>query len=163
MIVPEAAQQLVLKVIQYTGTQPPATPVAQNPVPQPQPQVQIPVEPQMVPILAESHSIAEVNHCRDQLAKFAPELYELLDPQWQSYLALPAEVFHGNGHPPITVLNTCLGKFEAVRSDPRYAALAERAEFQSTYGLLKHYIHELSDTNPALSIPAPPTTRVGSR
>ena len=164
VIVPEAAQQLVLQVVQYTGTQvPPAAPAPTQTIVQPQPQTQIVIEPQPVQILAENHSIEEVNHCRDQLAKFAPELYELLDPSWQTYLALPAEVFTGNGHPSIEVLNGCLQKFETVRTDPRYAALAERAEFQSTYGLLRHYILELGDVTHDLMLPSPPTVRVGSR
>ena len=87
----------------------------------------------------------EVDHLRDQLAKIAPEMYKLLDPNWQRYLGIPVEVFQGTGHPSAEAINECLKHFEVVRSDRRFSELAGHPEFQSTYGLLKHYVHELSD------------------
>ncbi len=148
VVIPEAAQQLAMQVLQYTGTMPAAAaaPFATGLASQP------------ATTLAESQSEEEVAHVRDELAKFARELYELLDPQWQSYLALPAEVFYGNGHPSTEVLQQCLARFETVRTDPRFGSLANHPEFQSTYGLLKHYIQELSQNSTSLNLPPPPAS-----
>ena len=152
VLVPEAAKQLTLQVTQYTGMHKPATvpnagvPTQNASAAQPQPQQ----------ILAQQHARDEATHVRDELARFARELYEKLDPTWQSFLALPAEVFNGNGHPSIQQLNQSLSRFETIRTDARYSALANDAEFQSTYGLLKHYTQELSNNNKSLNLPAPP-------
>ena len=153
VIVPEAAQQLVMQVIQYTGVLPAAEP---NPAAQPQPNAES-------LILAQQHSKDEAAQLRDELGKFVPELYELLDQNWQSYLALPVEVFQGNGHPSVELLDQCLARFDVVRTDARYSALADRPEFQSTYGLLKHYIQSLSQTKPELNLPSPPGQSVSQR
>ncbi|MEX2172500.1 MAG: lipid-binding SYLF domain-containing protein [Pirellulales bacterium] len=93
---------------------------------------------------------------RDQLAHVAPQLYGLLDPQWRAFLALPAEVFQGHQHPPIAALEQSLANFATVQRDPRYAALAARPEFQSTYGLLQHYLQAQSPAAGQLQLPPPP-------
>ena len=67
VIVPEAAQQLVMQVTQYTGVLPA---VAANPVAQPQPNADS-------LILAQQHSKDEAAQLRDELGKFAPELYRV--------------------------------------------------------------------------------------
>ncbi len=144
--IPDAAQQLAAQLLQYTGVMPgsgvPASPVG--------------MAPQPARTLVEAQSEDEAAHVRDELANFARELYQLLDPQWQTYLALPAEVFYGNGHPSLEALQQCLARFETVRTDPRFGSLANHPEFQSTYGLLKHYIQALSQSNAALNLPPPP-------
>ena len=76
---------------------------------------------------------------RRQLAELAPELYELLDPTWKVYLALPAEVFAGAAPPTQEALTATLAKYEAVSKNPEYSKITTRHEFQSTYALLKHY------------------------
>ncbi len=153
VVVPEAARQLAGQILQFTGMQPPVpSPVpAGNPAPVANASV---VQGQV--LLAGQHATAEVDHVRDELAKFARELYEILDPAWQSYLALPAEVFQGRGHPSPAALNECLNRFNEVRSNAAYAALANHPEFQSTYGLLVHYVQELSSSQQSLNLPAPP-------
>jgi hypothetical protein len=83
-------------------------------------------------------------------------MYGLLDTNWQEYLGLPAQVFQGSGHPTAEAINQSLNHFESVRNDPRYVALASHPEFQSTYGLLKHYAHELSNSKQSLNLPPPP-------
>lgn len=103
----------------------------------------------------QQHAVHEADEIRNQLARTAPTLYELLDPQWKTYLALPAEVFAGAQATPET-LRECLTRFEAVRTDPRYQTLSERPEFQSTYGLLKHYVGAMSEENQPINLPPPP-------
>ena len=155
VVVPEAAKELVLQVAPYTKT--PTTEVPSQTVPE---VPAVPASTQLTPvnpILAHQYAKQETEHVRDELAKFAPELYEMLDPSWQSYLALPAGVFQASGHPSLASLNTSLARFDTVRANPKYAALADQPKFQSTYGLLKHYIAELSNTNAALNLPLPPT------
>lgn len=152
VVIPEAAQQLALQVMGYSGGDAlvQTTDVNANLAQQ-----------QMV--LAQQHSEEEAAHVRDQLARIAREMYRVLDPDWQNYLALPVEIFQGNGHPTIELLNECVGRYEVVRSDTRYASLAVLPEFQSTYGLLVHYAQELASTSQPLNLPAPPVTRVGQR
>lgn len=113
--------------------------------------------------VASKYARNEADHLRDQLAHIAPEMYSLLDPQWQTYLAMPAEAFQHNGHPSPESLKQCLERFEIVRSNAQYASLANHPEFQSTYGLLKHYIQEVSQEYGKLDLPAPPVTNSGGR
>lgn len=172
VIIPPAANQLGMQVIKYAGNQAPVkTQVPAAAQIQSSNQAQPPLSNQVPAvqasalssqqILAQIHSKHEVDLLRDQLAKLAPELYEKLDPGWQYYLGLPAQVFQGNGHPSTEVLNQCMNHFDVVRNDPKYAALANHPEFQSTYGLLKHYIQELSNSNQAINLPPPPMAGVG--
>lgn len=154
VVVPEAAKELVQQVVPYTKTSVASVPAVPA----------VPASTQLTPvnpILAQQYAKQETEHVRDELAKFAPELYEMLDPSWQSYLALPAGVFQASGHPPLAALNTSLARFETVRANPKYAALANQPKFQSTYGLLKHYIAELSNTSTTLNLPLPPAAPAG--
>ena len=153
VVVPEAAKQLVQQVVPYTDTT-----VAQAPA---QTVPAVPASTQLAPVqpvLAQQYAKPETEHVRDELAKFAPELYEILDPSWQSYLALPAGVFQASGHPSLAALKTSLARFDTVRTDPKYATLANQPKFQSTYGLPKHYIAELSDSRTTMNLPLPPAT-----
>lgn len=155
VVVPAAAKQLVEQVVPYTETAVAQTPAPAQPVPA------VPASTQLAPVnsvLAQQYAKPETEHVRDELAKFAPELYEVLDPSWQSYLALPAGVFQASGHPSLAALKTSLARFDTVRTDPKYAALAQQPKFQSVYGLLKHYIAELSDSNATMNLPLPPAT-----
>jgi hypothetical protein len=139
MLIPQSAIQLVDRVAEYCGGQPPTVAVAQQPA------------------LVREHAISEAEAVRGQLAQIAPELYELLDPNWRAYLALPPEVFTGKGHPSVDVLNRCIERFRIVAGDPKFRALAERPEFSSTYGLLKHYATSRSKNPAGLELPPPPT------
>lgn len=154
VIVPPNAEKLATQVIQITGGT--GQRVAQAPV-----QQASAVRGQQ--ILAQQHSMQEVDHLRDQLARLAPEMYELLDANWQQFLGLPAQIFQGQGHPDPAALNKCLANYEIVRTDPRYASLAKQPEFQSTYGLLQHYIQVLSNSEQLLNLPEPPTNVSGIR
>ncbi len=159
VVIPASAQQLGNQVIQYAGN---------NVVPNPTqvtgqvPSIQASSQTGQQ-IFAQHHSMLEVDHLREQLAKLAPEMYELLDANWQRYLGIPAQVFQVGGHPSVEAVNQSLMHFDAVRNDPRYSDLANHPEFQSTYGLLKHYAHELSNNKRALNLPAPPASQVFNR
>lgn len=168
VVVPEAAKELVMQVVPYTQdgrpgatTNPsltaPSIPAASN-VPTIPASTQLNANSQ---ILAQRLAKEETEHVRDELAKFAPELYEMLDPNWQSYLALPVEVFQASGHPSLAALNTSLARFDTVRASSKYTALASQPKFESTYGLLKHYIAELSNEQPAMNLPMPSQTVLG--
>ena len=145
-VVPPAAQQLVALVAQQTGPVPSAGLVAATTA----------APPTVQPTLARQYAADEATAVREQLARFAPQLYELLDPAWQSYLALPGEIFSGTSNPDPQALADCLARFEAVETNPSYSALAARPEFQTVYGLLQHYSLALSGENPKLALPAPP-------
>jgi len=145
-IVPPSAQQLVSLVARYTGWVPPESQVA----------AASPEGPTFQPTVAQEYAKDEATAVREELAEFAPQLYELLDPTWQSYLALPAEIFNGVGQPSQQVLADCLARFQTVQNDPRYKSLADRPEFQTVYGLLKHYSLALEGEQPTISLPAPP-------
>ncbi len=142
--VPPPAQQLVRTLMTYTGELKSVPTINASHTTNAQPH------------LAQQHSQNQSAEIRDELARFAPQLFQLLDKTWQSYLALPAEIFSGNSHPSSTALSDCLARYENVRSDPRYRALSERPEFQSTYGLLKHYQQAQSQTSQPLTLPNPP-------
>jgi lipid-binding SYLF domain-containing protein len=152
VVIPASAQQLGNEVIKYAGKNIVAN---ARPLTKPVPAIQASAQTNSK-ILAQQHSMLEVDHLRDQLAKIAPEMYKLLDPNWQRYLGIPVEVFQGTGHPSAEAINECLKHFEVVRSDRRFSELAGHPEFQSTYGLLKHYVHELSDNKKTINLPAPP-------
>lgn len=96
---------------------------------------------------------------RAQLAQGSPALYKLLDPPWQSYLALPSEVFVGKSHPTADALRISLANFEAVDRDPRYRKLADLPEFKSTHALLRQYASARENQATKLDLPPPPATR----
>ncbi|MGI9516840.1 MAG: lipid-binding SYLF domain-containing protein [Pirellulaceae bacterium] len=150
VVVPPAAQQLASQLLQQTGVQQAATSAT--------PAVNASAV-QNRTILAQQHSTAEVDHVRDQLAMFARELYKILDPAWQNFLGLPVEVFQANGHPSVESLQESFARFESVRTNTNFAQLANHPQFQSTYGLLAHYIQELSANQATLNLPPPPVNR----
>lgn len=106
--------------------------------------------------IAQQHLATDADLLRGQLTQLAPELYELLDDQWESYLALPGSIFLAGDHPTAGELSASVQRFDAVARDPRYATLASRPEFQSVYGMLRHYQQSLVATPMPLQLPAPP-------
>ena len=169
-IIPPAAIALTQKVTYYTsGAQPSSTataavsnPTAPSPNPtapstalNPIPGLNVPVNP--VPSMAIT-SVSEADQLRDQLRRISPELYENLSPEWSTYLTLPAAVFTGQGRPTMDELNQTVARFDAVAANPAYRKLTQTPQFQSTYGLLRHYQSSLrADAQPGLhQLPAPP-------
>ena len=50
-----------------------------------------------------------------------------------------------------------LQHFNRVATDPAFAQLAARPEFQSVYGILKHYQQALNPTASSVQLPPPPS------
>ena len=140
--IPAEALQLAQTVAAATGN-PAGVPVAKTNL-------------ELQPPLAQKYSQDKASSVRDELAQSARHLYELVDPNWQAYLALPVEVIRGQGHPSAQALAECRQRFETIRTDPRYSALSKRPEFQATYVLLQQYADALSTPQSPLSLPPPP-------
>lgn len=78
---------------------------------------------------------------RRQLADAFTKLGPMLDPQWQTYLALPSEIFAGaeTPDPPREVIQDTLNHYRAVAENNQYQALTSRQEFQTVFQLLGQY------------------------
>ena len=155
--VPPAATQLVQQVATYSKTT--VSPVqldggGNTPGP---PQQQVAPNPG-APALAQQYATNEADVIREQLSKTSPKLFEQLDPTWTSFLALPAEVFVPQGHPSLEAIQRSLQNYEMVLRNPKYQALTSRPEFQSTYGLLRHYAGTLRNDEARLQLPPPPSS-----
>lgn len=160
VVVPDSALQLTQTISGYAGA-------AANPGLNPGQSV-VPGQPlaaggaamtsQRTAIL-QSHSSSESDVLRSQLTQLAPELYDLLDPQWKNYLALPSSLFLGGPHPTSAEMQTALQNFDSVARNPQYQSLTMRPEFQSVYGVLKHYEHSLTESSSSLELPPPPASR----
>jgi lipid-binding SYLF domain-containing protein len=168
MVIPPAAQQLTQQIAAYAGSGPiPSPPVnpgtavavvptptlATTPVPA-APSYPPTSAPQSPPIVRQYGSEADV--LRTQLTQIAPELYELLDAQWKSYLALPSSLFLSGTHPTAEQLATTVEHFDSVATNPQYSELASRPEFQSVYGILRHYQQSLTNSASSIQLPPPP-------
>ncbi|MCI0357050.1 MAG: hypothetical protein L0211_01010 [Planctomycetaceae bacterium] len=117
-----------------------------DPVPQPQPEPQ----PQPQPIV-------DADSVQQELARSARQLQQLIDRNWQRYLELPDEVYRQGKRPSAKELKAAAGRFDAVATDPRYQALAERPEFQATREWLHAYLGALDAGNSSkLTLPPPP-------
>jgi len=94
---------------------------------------------------------------RQQLVAAAQRLQPLLDPAWQQYLALPAEVLTGQSLPTGGTFEPSLSRYQIVAGDARYRMLSEQDEFQQTYALLRRFA-ALAQPRRAgtLSLPPPP-------
>lgn len=148
-LVPASASTLVSRVMAYTGN------VARAGT---DPYVQTSSPLQTQPTLAIA-GMSEADQLRDQLRRTAPELYERLNPEWNAYLTLPAAVFAGQSHPQLAELQASIARFDQVAADPRYRELQAIPQFQSTYGLLKHYRSTLAQDQAPLQLPRPPVSR----
>lgn len=104
----------------------------------------------------ELHSADEAQTLRQQITTMAPQLFELLDPQWQQYLALPNELFLQENSHNIEALQKVLQRYETIATSPQYSNLAARQEFQTVYQLLKHYVALESQSGNSLVLPPPP-------
>ena len=102
------------------------------------------------------HATSDSDVLRSQLTQVAPELYKLLDVQWKTYLALPSSLFLAGDHPSAAELNKAARNFDRVATDPQFRQLASRPEFQSVYGILKHYQQSFTSPPQSLQLPPPP-------
>jgi hypothetical protein len=143
--VPESALQLVQELVQATDPRA----IAPTEV----------VTANTEPVLGEGPTLA-AGSLRGQLATSAKQLYGIVDDGWRKYLALPSQVFEGGSPPPTEAMQKALAQYDRVVQTPKYEPLAAREEFQSTYGLLREYVEDLSRAaNPQLPLPPPPAER----
>jgi lipid-binding SYLF domain-containing protein len=110
------------------------------------------------PAVAMNTLPSDIADIRGRLANSSQRLSTRVDRTWQSYLALPPEIYNPAAQPPKSeAITAVLNRYQAVAADPKYKALAQRAEFQETFGLLKAYRDLQSvGTSPTLALPAPP-------
>lgn len=94
---------------------------------------------------------------RRSLVAWWAQLAPLLNPQWQTFLAIPAEALDPAAPPNLTALAESLAHFEQVNAAAQYRDLATRPEFQSTLELLREYVAATRTMTPALVLPPPPT------
>jgi hypothetical protein len=161
VIVPASAQQLTQAVVSYaTASTVPTQPLPPITTPYP---IESANTSAPDPSTVQQHRASEADVLRGQLIQIAPKLYQLLDPQWKSYLALPSSMFLGGDHPRPQQLAATVERFESVSRDPRFRQLAARPEFQSVLGMLKHYQQSLAATPSTLQLPPPPATDSGSQ
>jgi lipid-binding SYLF domain-containing protein len=85
---------------------------------------------------------------RQQLAAAALQLDAVLDERWNTYLALPKEVFGGRDRPSPEAIGRAVQRFERVRQSPEYSVVAEKAEFKKVEGLLVQYQGQLRSLPP---------------
>ena len=95
---------------------------------------------------------------RGQLVQLAPRLFDLLDESWKNYLGLPAWMFIGGAPADPAAIREIVARYDSVARDPRFTSLSSRPEFQSVYGLLKHYEQSITPQPSALQLPPPPLT-----
>jgi len=106
---------------------------------------------------AASPTPAETQSLRHQLAGASHQLAGIVDAPWRAYLALPVEVYAGDRPPSAEALRLSLDRFNTVAADARYQALTQRAEFQTTWSLLRQYSATVTPTTAQpLSLPPPP-------
>lgn len=141
-VIPPSALQLTQTIAAYAGST--VAPIAAEQI------------PNAGPSMAQQYGASESDVLRNQLLQLAPELFELLDPQWKSFLALPLTPQGGSTMDP-QQFNQALKNYDLVATDPRFASLASRPEFRSVHGLLKHYQHALAPNPTTLQLPPPPT------
>ena len=84
------------------------------------------------------------------------QLHAILSPQWQTFLALPAEVEPASAIDR-QALASAYGRFTRVNDSAEFKQLTTRPEFQTTLELLREYNNALSASSSTLQLPAPPT------
>ena len=101
---------------------------------------------------------SDIADIRGRLINSSQRMNARVDPRWQSYLALPPEIYSGAGTPKPEALTAAVNRYKTIAADPKYKMLAQRPEFQETYGLLKAYrdLQTASTIPTATSLPAPP-------
>ncbi len=144
VVVPPAALQLTQTIAMLASPDTPLRPAAEQ------------------SNLFQQYSRTEADVLRSQLAQIAPSLFQLLDAQWTTYLALPEFVFNEALPVEQTTLETVVQHYELVATDARFRELSQRPEFQSVFGLLKHYTNALHPGAAGLNLPPPPATASAS-
>lgn len=83
-------------------------------------------------------------------------LAQLLSPEWQAFLALPAELQVPDARPNAAALAELLTRFDQVAADAKFTDLNARPEFQSVRELLREYVSVVQAGAATLQLPPPP-------
>ena len=114
----------------------------------------VPVPSSVVPASA-AVSTTRLEAIQNSLYAEGAQLHAILSPEWQTFLALPAEVAAASSVDR-TALATAYQRFSQVNAKPEFKELTSRPEFQTTFQLLREY-NDALNANPAiLQLPAPP-------
>ena len=118
------------------------------------PVASVPVPSSVVPATA-AVSTTRLEAIQNSLYAEGAQLHAILSPEWQTFLALPAEVAAASSVDR-TALATAYQRFSQVNAKPEFKDLTSRPEFQTTFELLREY-NDALNANPAiLQLPAPP-------
>lgn len=109
----------------------------------------------VVPAAATAVSPMRLEAIQNSLYAEGAQLHAILSPEWQTYLALPAEVAAASSVDRVA-LATAYQRFNLVNSSPEFKDLTSRPEFQTTFELLREYHNALNASPAILQLPAPP-------
>ena len=93
---------------------------------------------------------------RQQLSQASLRLFQIVDPTWQRYLALPQEIYSPQSDADPAALRQVLASYDAVATTAAYRALSSREEFRRTHELLRLYT---ASRTPARTLALPPPPR----
>lgn len=108
--------------------------------------------------VATPDAVSDTEQLRRDLAASAQSLNAVLPADWQRFLAMPQGIYGVGPAPTAESLNLARANFDRVNSDPSFAALKARPEFQATFDLLRDYQAALSRP-PVIPLPPPPPSR----
>lgn len=114
-------------------------------------------------IPATAISPVRVEALRQALVSSSTQLAQILNPDWDKYLALPPELRTSGDGADITALENVFGRFKLVSGDTKFTDLNSRPEFQTTMELLREYIDATRAAMPTLLLPPPPAATVGAQ
>ncbi|MDZ4657385.1 MAG: lipid-binding SYLF domain-containing protein [Bythopirellula sp.] len=107
-------------------------------------------------VQATAISPVRVEALRQALVGSSTQLGQILNPEWDKYLALPADVQTPGDGSDVAALEQAYSRFELVGGNAKFADLTARPEFQSTRELLREYIDATRAATPTLVLPPPP-------
>jgi lipid-binding SYLF domain-containing protein len=146
-VIPPAASQLQAYVMELTGGAPGMVAAPGTAAGAPPAATAIP--PAVIsPVRAEA--------LRRSLLAQSAQLTPLLNPEWQAYLGMPANMVEAAAPMDFAALAETTARYEQVASAPQYRELAARPEFQGTLELLREYVAATRVAAPALQLPPPP-------
>ena len=97
-----------------------------------------------------------VEKARRQVVGSSDQLARVLDDSWKRFLALPADLYAEGGQPSAEALAAASARYEQVARDPKFAALAKRAEFQTARTALQQYMAAQQQQPGVVPLPPPP-------
>lgn len=109
----------------------------------------------VVPASANAVSPTRLEAIQNSLYTEGAQLHAILSPEWQTFLALPAEVAAASSVDR-AALATAYQRFNQVNASPDFKELSARPEFQTTFQLLREYNDALNASPAILQLPAPP-------